>query len=364
MLAAIAPAAVVLAGEVLFDLPHPAAAIAVEHVRGGQLPVEIDRTARMHREQLADIVPVERDQIGDLLALGLGELEPLSGLDLEADVSGRGKSRRLARFENGCCTVHVRTSVLRLTAGSGASEDGTARLPQVRSNDDNIAQASLRSWRHRACPDDGRPAASQMTFANRNTRQGDHAMDSINVKARRLAPLDTPTDLRSDATKDIAAALTLLLTDFFALYLKTKNFHWHMSGPHFRDYHLLLDDQGDQILAATDAIAERVRKIGGTTLRSIGQISRSQRLLDNDADYVTPHDMLAELREDNKQLVAFMRETHDLCDEGNDVASASLIENWIDEAEQRSWFLFEASRTSGSVGDSGALPVSSRTSER
>jgi starvation-inducible DNA-binding protein len=192
---------------------------------------------------------------------------------------------------------------------------------------------------------------SQMTFANRNTRQGDHAMDSINVKARRLAPLDTPTDLRSDATKDIAGALTLLLTDFFALYLKTKNFHWHMSGPHFRDYHLMLDDQGDQILAATDAIAERVRKIGGTTLRSIGQISRSQRLLDNDADYVTPHDMLAELREDNKQLIAFMRETHDLCDEGNDVASASLLENWIDEAEQRTWFLFEASRTSGSVGD-------------
>ena len=144
-------------------------------------------------------------------------------------------------------------------------------------------------------------------------------MDSINVKARRLAPLDTPTDLRSDATKDIAGALTFLLTDFFALYLKTKNFHWHMSGPHFRDYHLLLDDQGDQILAATDAIAERVRKIGGTTLRSIGQISRSQRLLDNDADYVTPHDMLAELREDNKQLIAFMRETHDLCDEGNDL---------------------------------------------
>jgi len=160
-------------------------------------------------------------------------------------------------------------------------------------------------------------------------------MDSINVKARRLAPLDTPTDLRSDATKDIAGALTLLLTDFFALYLKTKNFHWHMSGPHFRDYHLLLDDQGDQILAATDAIAERVRKIGGI----------------NDADYVTPHDMLAELREDNKQLIAFMRETHDLCDEGNDVASASLLENWIDEAEQRTWFLFEASRTSGSVGD-------------
>ena len=167
-------------------------------------------------------------------------------------------------------------------------------------------------------------------------------MDSINVKARRLAPLDTPTDLRSDATKDIAAALTLLLTDFFALYLKTKNFHWHMSGPHFRDYHLLLDDQGDQILAATDAIAERVRKIGGRTLRSIGEIARVQRLLDNDADYVDPQDMLAELREDNKQLAARFREAHDVCDENRDVATASLIEVWIDETERRVWFLFEA----------------------
>ena len=157
-------------------------------------------------------------------------------------------------------------------------------------------------------------------------------MDSINVKARQRAPLDTPTDLTSAATKDLAGALTLLLADMFALYLKTKNFHWHMSGPHFRDYHLLLDEQADQIFAATDAIAERVRKIGGTTLRSIGQISRLQRVLDNDADYVTPHDMLAELREDNKQLTTFMRETHTLCDEHDDVASASLLENWIDEA--------------------------------
>jgi len=189
--------------------------------------------------------------------------------------------------------------------GCAPSGKGTAKTAQVRANNDNIAQASLRSWRHPVLPMTAALPPSQMTFANRNTRQGDHAMDSINVKARRRAPLDTPTDLRSDATKDIAGALTLLLTDFFALYLKTKNFHWHMSGPHFRDYHLLLDDQGDQILAATDAIAERVRKIGGTTLRSIGQISRSQRLLDNDADYVTPHDMLAELREDNKQLIAF-----------------------------------------------------------
>jgi starvation-inducible DNA-binding protein len=128
------------------------------------------------------------------------------------------------------------------------------------------------------------------------------------------------------------------------LYLKTKNFHWHMSGPHFRDHHLLLDEQGEQIFAATDAMAERARKIGGTTLRSLGHASRLQRLLDNDADYVTPLDMLAELRDDNKQLIASMRVTHALCDEHGDVASASLLENWIDEAERRTWFLFEASR--------------------
>jgi starvation-inducible DNA-binding protein len=169
-------------------------------------------------------------------------------------------------------------------------------------------------------------------------------MSTTDVIARRKAPLDTPTDLTPNATRDIAGALNILLADFFALYLKTKNFHWHVSGPHFRDYHLLLDEQGDQIFAATDAIAERVRKIGGTTLRSIGQIGRLQRFLDNDAEYVTPRDMLAELREDNKQLVSHMRETHALCDEHNDVTSASLLENWIDEAERRTWFLFEASR--------------------
>src|ERR1700760_391149 len=162
--------------------------------------------------------------------------------------------------------------------------------------------------------------------------------------ALRLAPLDTPTDLRANAVPEIAGALNILLADMFALYLKTKNFHWHMSGPHFRDYHLLLDEQGDQIFATTDAIAERVRKIGGTTLHSIGHIGRLQRVLDNDADFVTPMDMLAELRDDNKQLVARMRETHDLCDEHGDVATASLLEVWIDEAERRTWFLFEASR--------------------
>jgi starvation-inducible DNA-binding protein len=169
-------------------------------------------------------------------------------------------------------------------------------------------------------------------------------MDTTAVRARRAASLLTPTDLTPDATKDISAALTTLLADMFALYLKTKNFHWHMSGRHFRDYHLLLDEQAEQIFATTDAIAERVRKIGGTTLRSIGQISRLQRLLDNEAEYVSPHDMLAELRDDNKQLTAAMRETHTLCDEHEDVASASLLENWIDEAERRTWFLFEATR--------------------
>jgi starvation-inducible DNA-binding protein len=139
-------------------------------------------------------------------------------------------------------------------------------------------------------------------------------------------------------------ALNLLLVDAFALYIKTKNFHWHMSGPNFRDYHLLLDEQGDQIFAMTDPLAERVRKLGGTTLRSIGQIARMQRVLDNDAEYVTAQDMLAELRDDNKQFAAAMREAHAVCDENEDVASASLLEVWIDEAERRTWFLFEATR--------------------
>jgi starvation-inducible DNA-binding protein len=169
-------------------------------------------------------------------------------------------------------------------------------------------------------------------------------MDALNPKTRRLAPLATPTNLTAAASKDISAALTVLLADMLALYLKTKNFHWHMSGRHFRDYHLLLDEQGEQIFAATDAMAERARKIGGTTLRSIGHAGRLQRLLDNDADYVTPPDMLAELRDDNKQLTACMRETHALCDEHGDMASASLLENWIDEAERRTWFLFETGR--------------------
>jgi len=162
--------------------------------------------------------------------------------------------------------------------------------------------------------------------------------------ALRLARLDTPTDLSPNAVPEISGALNILLADMFALYLKTKNFHWHVSGPHFRDYHLLLDEQGEQIFATTDDIAERVRKIGGVTLRSIGHIGRLQRVLDNDADFVTPLDMLAELRDDSKQLVASLRETHAICDEHEDVATASLIENWIDEAERRLWFLFEATR--------------------
>ncbi len=160
----------------------------------------------------------------------------------------------------------------------------------------------------------------------------------------REAPLATSTDLHPAATRDITGALNALLADVFALYLKTKNFHWHMSGPHFRDYHLLLDEQGEQIFAMTDPLAERVRKIGGMTLRSIGQIAKQQRISDNDAEYVDPLDMLAELREDNKSLTTRFREAHEVCDEHGDIASASLIENWIDETERRTWFLFEASR--------------------
>ena len=162
--------------------------------------------------------------------------------------------------------------------------------------------------------------------------------------SRQSAPLATPTDLKGAATKDIAGAMNAILADVFALYLKTKNFHWHMSGAHFRDYHLLLDEQADQLFAMTDAIAERVRKIGGSTLKSIGQISRMQRVQDNNADYVEPRDMLAEVREDNKALAAGLREAHNVCEEHRDIATASLIEVWIDETERRTWFLFEAAR--------------------
>jgi starvation-inducible DNA-binding protein len=164
------------------------------------------------------------------------------------------------------------------------------------------------------------------------------------ASSRRAAALNTPSDLPASATRDISGALNNLLADMFALYMKTKNFHWHMSGPHFRDYHLLLDEQGDQIFATTDPIAERVRKLGHRTVRSVGEIGRLKRIADNDAEFVTPQDMLAELRDDNKALVASMRETHGVCDEFGDVATASLIEVWIDEAERRTWFLYEAGR--------------------
>jgi starvation-inducible DNA-binding protein len=195
------------------------------------------------------------------------------------------------------------------------------------------------------------------TIAFQLTQYGDWAImekrmakKSLDPAERRRAPLATPTDLKKAATKDIAAAMNAILADVFALYMKTKNFHWHMSGPHFRDYHLLLDEQADQVFAMTDPIAERVRKVGGSTLRSISHIARTQRVLDNDAQYVEPSDMLAELREDNKMFAARLREAHGLCDEHRDVATASLIEVWIDETERRTWFLFEATREADATG--------------
>ncbi|HEY0104879.1 MAG TPA: DNA starvation/stationary phase protection protein [Rhizomicrobium sp.] len=169
-------------------------------------------------------------------------------------------------------------------------------------------------------------------------------MPAKTVPGRRGASAAPSDALGSNAVQDISAALTALLADTFVLYLKTKNFHWHVHGPHFRDYHLMLDEQADQIFAMTDAIAERVRKLGGTTLRSVGHIARLQRLADNNADDVAPSDMLAELRADNASLAELLREAHELCDRHGDVASASLLENWIDEAERRIWFLFETSR--------------------
>jgi starvation-inducible DNA-binding protein len=170
------------------------------------------------------------------------------------------------------------------------------------------------------------------------------AVTKSELRRGRRAPLITPTDLGEKASQDIAGSMNAILADVFSLYLKTKNFHWHMSGPHFRDYHLLLDEQADQLYAMTDPIAERIRTTGGSTLRSIGHIARIQRILDNDADYVDPLDMLAELREDNAALTGRLREVHEVIDELRDIATASLIENWIDETERRVWFLFETSR--------------------
>jgi len=174
--------------------------------------------------------------------------------------------------------------------------------------------------------------------------------DRQQLKDRQRAPLNTPTDLTAEATRDVTGALNAILADVFALYLKTKNFHWHLSGPHFRDYHLMFDEQAAQLFAMTDPIAERVRKVGGSTIKSIGQISHLQRVLDNDVDYVDPEDMLAELCEDNKTLAARLREAHNVCDEYSDIATASLIETWIDETERRTWFLFASSRPEMTCG--------------
>ncbi len=172
----------------------------------------------------------------------------------------------------------------------------------------------------------------------------------MNNVAKPSPRLKTPTDLSSNAAKDVASAMNVILADTFALYMKTKNFHWHVSGPHFRDYHLMLDEQADQIFASTDVIAERVRKIGNNTLRSIGDVARHQTLKDNDANYVSPESMLNELREDNQSVVKAMREAHKLCDDSEDVATASLLEVFIDEAERRVWFLYEAGRKGSGEG--------------
>jgi starvation-inducible DNA-binding protein len=190
----------------------------------------------------------------------------------------------------------------------------------------------------------------QRMNSKRSTNDGARTMNKpdsrkrLELAQRRDAPLATRTDLSQEAVKDISGTMNAILADVFALYVKTKNFHWHMSGPHFRDYHLLLDEHADQLFAMTDPVAERIRKIGGLTLHSIGQISRTQRVLDNDAEYVEPLDMLAELADDNKTLTARLREAHNVCDEHRDVATTSLIEVWIDETERRTWFLFEATR--------------------
>ena len=186
-----------------------------------------------------------------------------------------------------------------------------------------------------------------ISYANQGTGRLTRAFDcSPNRLEPRTAParLDTPTDLSSEAVREISAALNALIADTFALYVKTKNFHWHVSGPHFRDYHLLLDEQGDQLFASIDVLAERARKVGGTTIRSIGEIAKLQRIKDNDKSYVSAIDMLLELMNDNKAQIHSMREAHEVADKHEDVATASLLENFIDEAEKRCWFLFEASR--------------------
>jgi len=179
-----------------------------------------------------------------------------------------------------------------------------------------------------------------------NTMNKPNSKKRLELAQRRDAPLATRTDLSREGIKDITGAMNAILADVFALYVKTKNFHWHMSGPHFRDYHLLLDEHAEQLFAMTDPLAERVRKIGGLTLHSIGEIARTQRVLDNDAEYVEPLDMLAELADDNKNLAVRLREAHNVCEEHRDMATTSQIEVWIDETERRTWFLFETTRRS------------------
>ena len=179
-----------------------------------------------------------------------------------------------------------------------------------------------------------------------NTMNKPNSKKRLELAQRRDAPLATRTDLSREGIKDITGAMNAILADVFALYVKTKNFHWHMSGPHFRDYHLLFDEHAEQLFAMTDPLAERVRKIGGLTLHSIGEIGRTQRVLDNDAEYVEPLDMLAELADDNKNLTVRLREAHNVCEEHRDMATTSQIEVWIDETERRTWFLFETTRRS------------------
>jgi starvation-inducible DNA-binding protein len=234
----------------------------------------------------------------------------------------------------------------RVKARSSISADNSFQFYRRQTRQETLcARASHRPGRAAKLPE-----AEIFAPLGGQSPQGADPMKVKGADNRRAAALRTPTDLGSNATRDVSAALNLLLADVFTLYMKTKNFHWHMSGPHFRDYHLLLDEQADQIFAMTDAIAERVRKVGGQTLRSIGHVARTQRLADSDADYVAPLDMLAELRDDNQRLAASLREAHGVCDEAEDFASASLIEVWIDETERRTWFLFEASRRAEEPG--------------
>ncbi len=205
---------------------------------------------------------------------------------------------------------------------------------------DVVAYTSFRSYLPRLKDGD----AIGVYAVKHSFSQGEDMTTKNGVAKRREAPLRTPSYLDAENIQNLTAELNVLLADVFAVYIKTKNFHWHVSGPHFRDYHLLLDEHAEQVFAMTDDIAERVRKLGGTTIRSIGHVASLKHVADNDAEYVEPLDMLGELREDNQALVSRMIEIHDLCEEANDVATASLLETWIDQAQRRIWFLFETSR--------------------